>query len=720
MSAKNGIYGWAGTVLRVNLTTGAITFEDTLPKYKVYVGGMGIGYKVLWDEVPMDTPAYSEAAKVVIAVGPLTGSGVPCSGRTNITLLSSFSRAYSIIDSHMGGHFAHNMKYAGYDAIIIEGKGDKPVYLKIDDDKVTLEDASHVWGTGTFNSNKVIAKECGPEFDVATIGQAGENLVNMSCLVTSVGNVAGAGTGSALGYKMLKGIAVRGTGAVMIADPVKHKELCDYMLRDLVGANNNHNVPNTPQSWAEYSAVSGNRWRGAPGVTWGAAKNGPIDTGEQPVGDINKIAYRTTKGAFDQGEVITKYIAKQGGCASCPVRCYPQYDCDILAEYDMPTKVSNTCGPTGTIPKNFFAEGHKDFRDEGDGPGIISLHGSYVQDDLGLWCNYGNIAREFKYCYLNGILEKVLPKEEYDSIPWQLMKDCDPRWLDDIYRRIAYKEGEISRLGEGTVAVLKAWGLDDPSKNHLGINFYDDVISLNQNVTHGGFLKHHSADQGWQTGLLYNIMYNRDCMVHTLTNATRCGASFDAVVKPVFEGFFGEGCVDAPKAYTPINENKVKLAKWSILEKQWHDSATLCNWMYPMIVSPSKARGYAGDIELDAKFMTAVTGEEWTMDEILFDMERITQMLRAMTAISFKIHEDVDNLRTTHDKVSEWHFTMDPDLKPFEKGTTKMDREDWEKSLDMFYDAMGWDKATGIPTRATLEKFGLADMADKLESMKLI
>lgn len=139
-----------------------------------------------------------------------------------------------------------------------------------------------------------------------------------------------------------------------------------------------------------------------------------------------------------------------------------------------------------------------------------------------------------------------------------------------------------------------------------------------------------------------------------------------------------------------------------------------------MTLSPSKERGYKGDLELDGKFMTAVTGEEWTTESILFDMERVSNMLRVMTAISYKIHENADNLRKTHDVVADWVFDMDPDMKAFEPGTTKLDREDWEKSLDMWYEIMGWNKETGIPTRATLEKFGLGDMADKLEEMKLI
>ena len=209
-------------------------------------------------------------------------------------------------------------------------------------------------------------------------------------------------------------------------------------------------------------------------------------------------------------------------------------------------------------------------------------------------------------------------------------------------------------------------------------------------------------------------------MIHHCTNFVRSGSPYEEVIKPVLESFFGEGCVDAPKAYTPINENKVKLAKWAFLGKQWHDSATLCNWMYPMTLSTSKKRGYKGDLDLDAKYMSAVVGEDYTRDSLDFDCERISNMLRAMTAISFKLHLDSSNLRKDHDAVPAWVFDKEPDFKAFEEGTVKMDRDDWEKSLDMFYEAMGWDKETGIPTRETLEKFDLGDMADKLAELGLI
>ncbi|HHY59444.1 MAG TPA: aldehyde ferredoxin oxidoreductase [Clostridia bacterium] len=702
------VYGWAGKILRVNFSTGKISTEDSLA-YRDYIGGNGFGYKIIWDEVPLDTHPFDEGSKVIIAVGPLTGSGAPCSGRTTITCLSSWSRGYSVVDAHLGGYLGHALKYAGYDAVILEGKASKPVYLKIDDARVTIEDAGHLWGKGTYEANRMLVQENGPEFCSAVIGPAGENLVNLSCLITSTGNSGGAGVGAILGSKKVKGLVVRGTGSVKIADPRGFKELCDYMLRELIGGNNNHNVPAVPQSWAEYSAVTGrNRWSGAPGRGWQKAYGGYIDMGEQPVGALDKIGYRTHKGYFDHGPIADKYMVKVGGCSSCPIRCYAQYEFDPLAEYDLPTKVSNTCVPI-ISQQNWYPEGIKDFVDEGDARIILCGSGARAMNDYGLWCNYGQLMRDFNYCYKQGILQEKLPKEEWNSIPWDLMKNGDPRWVWEIVRRISLKEGEIAKLGLGTYHLVQEW--------NLGKAYYDDPAL--QLITYNGYPKHHGPDEAWQVGLLYNLMYNRDCMTHHLVNFIHSGSPYE-LYKSIVEEEFGPGAVDKQKHYTPMNRSKAKLAKWAFVGTQFHNMATVCNWMWPMTLSPSKARGYKGDHELEAKFMTALTGEKWTRADVDKACERVANMLRVITAVSFQIHEKTDNLRKTHDQPTEWVFTKDPDLKPFEEGTDKMDRQDVEVALDMFYEEMGWDKKTGIPTRKTLEELGLKDMADALAQRKLL
>ena len=110
--------GWAGKVLRVDLSTGRIWTEDTIEKYKDYLGGTGIGYKVIWDEVPAGTKPFDPANKIIFAVGPLAGTGAPSSSRTAITTLWPTCWPKPLVASgHMGGHFAAELKYAGYDAV---------------------------------------------------------------------------------------------------------------------------------------------------------------------------------------------------------------------------------------------------------------------------------------------------------------------------------------------------------------------------------------------------------------------------------------------------------------------------------------------------------------------------------------------------------------------------------------------------------------------------
>ena len=141
-------YGWTGKLLRLNLTTKTASIEDN--KYnEEWLGGMGLGYAIIHDEVPVGTDPAAPEMKMVMAAGPLTGAGSPCSGRTNLTFLSPMMEKPLVVDAHMGGHFGPHIKYSGYDAIIVEGASDTPVWVKINDDKIEFNDASDLWGKGT-------------------------------------------------------------------------------------------------------------------------------------------------------------------------------------------------------------------------------------------------------------------------------------------------------------------------------------------------------------------------------------------------------------------------------------------------------------------------------------------------------------------------------------------------------------------------------------------
>ena len=277
----NKSYGWTGKILRVNLTDKTVSVSPTDP-YKEYLGGMGIANKIMYDEVPAGTDPLSPENKIVFAVGPLTATGVPLAGRTTIASLSTYTTDHQVVDAHTGGMIGAAIKKAGWDAIVIEGASDEPVYLKIDDDDIEIKPADQVWGQGTRATTEALSRKEGTDFCVATIGPAGENLLPYACIINSRNHSAGAGAAAVMGSKKLKALVVRGSQPIYVADPQEVADLSDYMLREIVGSNNNHVVPSTQQEWAEYFD-KGSRWTAQKGLTWALAEGGPIDTGGMDV-----------------------------------------------------------------------------------------------------------------------------------------------------------------------------------------------------------------------------------------------------------------------------------------------------------------------------------------------------------------------------------------------------------------------------------------------------
>ncbi|MHB9099692.1 MAG: aldehyde ferredoxin oxidoreductase family protein [Syntrophales bacterium] len=212
------MYGWIGTILRVNLTTGAITKEALDPELaRKYIGARGLGSRILSDEIDPKIDPLSADNKLIFATGPLSGTNAPASGHFDVVTKGPLTG--TIAASSSGGIFGPMLKYAGYDLIIFEGKAKKPVYLWINDDKVELRDATALWGKIVPEATEAIRAATDEEASVAVIGPAGERLVLFANIMNECGRAAGrTGVGAVMGSKNLKAVAVRGTGAVRVAD----------------------------------------------------------------------------------------------------------------------------------------------------------------------------------------------------------------------------------------------------------------------------------------------------------------------------------------------------------------------------------------------------------------------------------------------------------------------------------------------------------------------
>ena len=215
--------GYADNVLRVNLTNQRCTTERLDPDVtKLLLGGKGLGAYYLYKESVPHADPLSPENPFIFVVGPLTGTSAPTSGRFGVVTKSPATHTF--LDSYCGGFFGQTMKFAGYDAIIVEGAPSSPLTLVIDNDHVHLEDAKELWGTTTADATKKLKAKHGEGFQTVVIGPAGERLSPISGLFNDERTAGRGGAGAVLGSKKLKGIAVRGTGSVQVHNPVEFDE----------------------------------------------------------------------------------------------------------------------------------------------------------------------------------------------------------------------------------------------------------------------------------------------------------------------------------------------------------------------------------------------------------------------------------------------------------------------------------------------------------------
>lgn len=690
-------YGWSGQGLRINLTTGEIT---KVPTQKDWIGGTALGYKIFWDEVPPKTQAFDEANKIVIAPGPLTGTGAVCSGRTSVTTM--YPTTYPIHEigsAHLGGDLGAKMKYAGYDFIVIEGKAKEPVYVYVNNDDVQIRKANHIWGEGTRRAAALINQETSPTASVTVIGPAGENLLPMSVIINAKSHTGG-GIGGVWGSKNLKGLAIDGDQPIHIAADKEEWEKLVNRNKELLGALTQTVVSRYPHPLFEYHSLN-SRWSGMPGKQWGAANppiNVPLDTRR-----LSKMAFRTNAGEFFLGDREWARHVRNNGCFACPIRCYPVIkDTATAAKYNVHPITEQTCG--GLLFPIFFYPNLKNHPERNI---EIAIVGSQLMDDLGLWCNYGQLQRDMIVMYQDGYWKKLLSKEEYDSLPWKKIDDVDASAMQDFLPRIAYRKGEFGKwLGETTPVMLDHFGI--PVKT-----WSDDHRTL---YWSNGHPKHHTNEDDGQLGCVLNCMWNRDPMAHAHVNFTRSGLPIKEMKHIAKVTWGDESAVDQIGDYTPTNTYKMKRLQWVIARTELHNMLGLCSWMAPWEYCPDEKNQYVGDPNMEAKIFSAVTGVNKTGDDLDKDGIRAWMLQRVYTMRQL----GSSNMRKDHDLVPGWIYTDPKDRKPFTKGTVRMDPDDINKSFDIFFEQVGCDKETGVPTTDTLKAYRLDFVIPVLQKEGLI
>ena len=304
-------YAETGYNLEIDLSSGNIEKVETDPMLtELHLGGLGTNAKILWDRVPPEIDPFSPDNILIFSAGLLGGTTAPAANRTIVSTISPQTLLMGF--SMMGGFFAPELKFAGYDKVIIRGKSPKLVYLWICNDKVEIRDASHLQGKGSLETAELIRQELGdPKVQIASIGLAGENRVYFASVEHGRSSASRAGLGAVMGDKKLKAIAVRGTKDINIARPAEFIEICNGVL-DYVKWREANPIKHVPPILAglgspQEMAIHDEQWH-TTAFSWGNARYRRKDFWTE---EVEQEWTRIQDGA------VERLIS----CYNCPMKC---------------------------------------------------------------------------------------------------------------------------------------------------------------------------------------------------------------------------------------------------------------------------------------------------------------------------------------------------------------------------------------------------------------
>ena len=420
--------GYAGAILDVNLSTGAIETYPLDESLAIdYMGGKGFGAKLLYDRLPTGCDPLSPDNIMVFSTGPLTGTLAPSSGRFEVCTKSPATNLW--LDSNCGGSFGPELKYAGYDALILHGRADKPVLLIIENSKVKLEDASDLWGMDTIATHRQIKDRLGKDTRVACIGPAGEQQVLISSIISEYRALGRGGCGAVMGSKNLKAIAVRGTQSVSVHDPGIYMRMVRESFNELA------NHPDTGGGRQQYGT--------------NVILSLMDEMGIHPVRNFQK-------GKFDGADrvnedEIEKLFVRHKACFGCPIYCSK-----VSEIKDGKYKGSFTEGPEYENVWSFGANC------ENTDLGAI-VQAEYLCDYYGLdGISTGNVIGFLMECHEKGLLNE-------SDISFPLKFGSDDAIIKAVHL-IGQKKGPGALWGEGVKNIsAKVPGSEDLAMHVKGL-----------------------------------------------------------------------------------------------------------------------------------------------------------------------------------------------------------------------------------------------------------
>jgi len=614
-------YGYNGKIMRVNLSNRKISTEEPDEIfYRRYMGGRGLIAYYLLKELDPKIDPLSPDNKLIFATGVITGGRIAGSGRNSAGGKSPLTNGFG--EAEAGGYWGPELKRTGYDALIFEGKADKPVYLWISEKGPELRDARHLWGKTTHETEEAIRAELGDRLiKTALIGPGAENLARISCIMNDVTRAYGrSGLGAVMGSKNLKGVAVRGKNPPSVADNEKIKEIV---------------------KWTNENYSKGFQDVGTAGGLLDLNKDGGLPT------------RNFREGVFEGAEAISgqtmrdTIMINRSTCYACPVKCKrvvkidEPYKVDPIyggPEYETLGSLGSCCGVDNLAA---IAKANE-------------LCNAYSLDTIGT----GTTIAFAMECFENGLIKN----KDTDGIELRFGNaDAMVKMVDMIAKR----QGIGDLLAEGCMRAAKkiGKGAEEFAMHSKGQEFpmheprYKQGMGMGYAVSPTGadhMQSIHDSGPGKHPGGLLRL--------------------------GVLQGLPGND----------LSPGKVRMFIYKQHWNSFSNCAGLCVFL------PYR-------YNQQAEIIQAITGWDTTTWELMKVGERGTTMARAFNAMSGLTRADDSFPKRIHE--------------PFKDGPLAgvgVGEEKLNNAISVYYDMMGWDKDTGIPTRGKLQELDIEWVADLL------
>ena len=643
-------YGEIGFDLEVDLTRGSIDRVETDPNdTRLFMGGLGTNAKIMWDRVPAETDAFSPENLLIFSSGLLCGTAAPGSNRTIVSTISPQTKlmAYSM----MGGFFAPELKYAGYDKIVISGKSEELVYLWINNDKVEIRDASHLKGLGATETSEAIRRELkDPDIQVAAIGLAGENRVFFASIEQGRSSASRGGIGAVMGDKGLKAVAVRGTKDINVADPVKYMELCDGVLK-YIKYRADHPIQGVPPilqglGSPQEMAIVDEEWH-TTNFTWGNSRTRRKDFWTHEI---------EQKWKETQENVRTRLIS----CHNCPMKCGATISVPGLPTYMM------KCYSKLTYTMAAFSDLDFGFK-------IAQKATEYGVD--------GFSAPQAMAFGLELLEAGILTMEDFPGMP----EDTEGRFYY-LLEKMVRREGIGDYLADGTYWAARRIGKGAEKYDHNTIKKHEQ-LPLKLGMLNPVYYLMYS------TGEKINITQIEGQFPQEPFATRELREEFvkdwfqvpDEKFKKYYVDWEPRGEMSNP--YYPTVEASCEIVDW--MEKMHYidDALGMCAGLSSFPLKPPY------HIHNYAEFVTAGTGIKMSKDDVWKSATRTRTLMRALNVRR--------GMRRADDKPPEDHWRKRfPDLE--------------KELLDQYYKLKGFNDQ-GIPTKESLHELEMDFVAEEFE-----